>query len=91
MKKRQYTDPKVRRMSSGAIVYYCDTLDCNVCHREINDTQSYYFTCEEMCDYDICFSCMTCSEGRQLYKAFKPYDFQAGGAQATCQRCNQTK
>ena len=86
-KKRHFSDPKVRRMESGALQVYGGSLDCNACHREINASQDFFFTCEEMCDYDLCFECFTCPNEKQLYKAFKPYE----APEATCLRCNESK
>lgn len=75
MEKRRFTDPKIRMMESGALQAYRGVLDCNSCHHEIDGSNDYFFfTCADTCDYDICLDCLTCPAGKQLYKAFKPYD-----------------
>mmetsp|Transcript_13710 Transcript_13710/g.16349 ORF Transcript_13710/g.16349 Transcript_13710/m.16349 type:complete len:84 (+) Transcript_13710:517-768(+) len=63
VKRRHFSDPKVRRNDSAAVQVYQGQLYCNPCGREI-DEYSFYYTCEEMCDYDICSDCLNCPNGK---------------------------
>ena len=87
MEKRNFIDPKIRAMASGALQAYSGVLDCNVCHSTITEDQEYFFTCEDTCDFDICRQCMTCPRDSQFFKAFKPYSEE----RRMCERCNIEK
>lgn len=63
---------KLRKNARGIVCQpNFSSFTCQACLQTIVLSEQGYFSCDQICDFDLCRSCMTCSiDGNLLYETF---------------------
>ena len=80
---------KKRDNGSGPYTSTSTQLGCNGCGNmfEVSEHGGYY-SCRELCDWDMCPKCLLCDNKHQLkIQLGNPYAHMGPGASARCDRC----